>query len=148
MLEELKIAVENKDIEEAKNIMTKMVYKDKCTPVEFKEALDLGSKYNIFEEYNDNQFLLNPKECKEINLNKLKEHLKKNFSKELLAKIYYLRKYMDTITEKNQVTVNLGSDENYKDFSTYTKLCAIASVVTAGVLVAGAWKLFRRNKNK
>ncbi|MDD6796262.1 MAG: hypothetical protein PUE01_12775 [Clostridiaceae bacterium] len=146
MLENFKIAVENNNMEEARGILTKMVYNDECTPSEFKEAIDLGSEYNLFEEYNDKKFLLDPRGCDESNLNNLKDILEENFSKEVLSRIYYINKYMKSITETNEESLNCGSNESYKDFSFYTKLCAAASVVTAGAIIAGVWALSRKRK--
>lgn len=147
MLQDIKLAVENNNIKEARKILTNEILGKDCDLNKFQEALDYGSECNLFEVHDDEQFLPDRKDWTLEYVEKLKNDLDNNFSKERLSRLYFISKGIKNITESNEKGINYSGSNDYKDFSYYTKICATAAVISVTALAAGFF-IYSRSKKK
>lgn len=146
MIDQLKVAISEKDVEKARRVMISQLLTTDYPIEVFRDAIDLADAYGVFEAHNKEKLLSDPKDWTESYFNKLKEGLSNNFSKERFMKAYYVARRLEKETNicKDEVCPVSVYDE-YKDFFLLAQIGA--AVIGAAAVGIGVW-LYKRNKKK
>ena len=99
MIDDLKLAISEKDLEKARRILKSELLEREYPAELLKDTIDLVSPYDVFEIHNDEKFLPNPKEWTKEYLEKLKEDLDDNFSKERFMRAYYVARTIEKLKD-------------------------------------------------
>lgn len=95
MLEDLKMAISEKDIDKSRKIMTEELIGTDYPHEVFKDAIELAETYDIFEENTDGNLKTEPKEWNMEYLQGLLGELKENFSKDKFMTAYYVARKLE-----------------------------------------------------
>lgn len=95
MLEDLKMAISEKDIDKSRKIMTEELIGTDYPHEVFKDAIELAETYDIFEENTEGNLKTEPKEWNMEYLQALLKELKENFSKEKFMTAYYVARKLE-----------------------------------------------------
>ena len=95
MLEDLKMAISEKDIDKSRKIMTEELIGTDYPHEVFKDAIELAETYGIFEENTDDNLKTEPKEWNMEYLQSLLGELTENFSKEKFMTAYYVARKLE-----------------------------------------------------
>lgn len=146
MIDQLKVAISEKDIDKARRVMISELLTTDYPHEVFRDAIDLADAYGIFETHDKEKLLSDPKDWTESYFQKLKDGLNNNFSKERFMKAYYVARKLEkeTGTPKEESCPVSVYDE-YKDFFLLAQIGA--AVIGAAVVGIGVW-LYKRNKKK
>ena len=144
MIDNLKLAISEKDIQKAREIL-KSVFLEKNYPHEiFRDALDLASDYNVFAEHDNENFIDDPEKWTKEYLLKLKNDLNSNFSKERFVKAYYVSKKMAGKEDKKDKELLITINKRCKNFLFMIETgAAVIGAVTVG---AGIYYLRKKIK--
>ena len=146
MIDDLKVAISEKDIDKARRIMVKGLIESNYPHEVFKDAMELASEYNIFDVHNKEKFISNPENWNEDYLNKLKEKLMINFSRERFMVTYYVARKLDKENNdsKDEVKTQLEICDKFKDTVFLSQVgAAVLGAATIGVV---AWLIAKRKK--
>lgn len=102
MIDDLKMAISEKDTDKARRIMVKGLIDSNYPHEVFKDAVELASEYNLFDTHDKEKFISDPENWDEIYLEKLKYKLMKNFSRERFMVAYYVARKLEKV-EKNNI---------------------------------------------
>ena len=149
MIDDLKLAISEKNLEKARRILKAQLLEREYPPELLKDTIDLVSSYDVFEVHNEEKFLPNPKEWTKEYLEKLKNDLDGNFSKERFMRAYYVARTIEKLGDKNTGITSVSIYNHYKDFLKSAKISATVVGVTAGVVAVGigVW-IYNKNKQK
>ncbi len=144
MIDNLKLAISEKDIEKAREILKDELL-DKNYPHEiFIDALRLATDYNVFEEHDNENLIEDPNKWTKEYLEKLKIDLNTNFSKERFIKAYYVYKKLNNADVKEEFTSLITINKKCKDFLFIIE----AGAAIIGTITVGAGIYFLRKKLK
>lgn len=142
MIDNLKLAISENDIVKARKILKDELL-DKNYPHEiFKDALELASDYNIFEEHDNEILSEEPKEWTPEYLQKLKDGLNINFSKERFVKAYYISRKINNSANEKECTSLIKVNKKCRDF---LHIVEVGAAIT-GTLVIGTGLFLLRKK--
>ncbi|MBD7912403.1 MULTISPECIES: hypothetical protein [Clostridium] len=146
MIENLKMAISDNNLEKARRILRDELINRNYPGEVFKEALDLAESYNVFEEHNNEEFLPDSKKFTKEYLEKLKEGLDSNFSKERFVKAYYVARRLEKANDFiDEDSYDVRVYDHYKDFFFRAQLgTAVATIAAIGIGVL----LYKRHKRK
>lgn len=149
MIDDLKLAISEKNLEKARRILKAELLEREYPPELLKETIDLASSYDVFEVHNEEKFLPIPKEWTKEYLERLKIDLDDNFSKERFMRAYYVARTIEKLGDKGNGTTSISIYKQYKDFFRSAKIGATVVGVTAGVVAVGIgiW-IYSKNKQK
>lgn len=131
MIDDLKLAISEKDLEKARRILKTQLLEREYPPELLKDTIDLVSSYDVFEIHNEEKFLPNPKEWTEEYLDKLKADLEGNFSKERFMRTYYVARTIEKLGDSNNKKISICFDKQCKDFFKSAKIEAVVVGVAA-----------------
>ena len=95
MIDNLKIAISENDIEKARRIMINELIGTNYPHEVFKDAMELAAECNIFEEHDNGKLNQNVKDWDKEYLEKLIAGLGKNFSRERFLTAYYVARKIE-----------------------------------------------------
>ena len=147
MIDDLKVAISEKDTLKARRIMINELIGSNYPHEVFKDAIELATEYNIFEEHNKEKLLSNPKAWDLDYLELLKSKLINNFSEERFMTTYYVARKIEKDNKYKDLEKNYyeKSQEKYKDLILAAQIgAAVAGAAAVGI---GVW-LYNRNKDK
>lgn len=147
MIDDLKVAISEKDTLKARRIMINELIGSNYPHEVFKDAIELATEYNIFEEHNKEKLLSNPKAWDLDYLELLKSKLINNFSEERFMTTYYVARKIEKDNKYKDLEKNYSekSQEKYKDLILAAQIgAAVAGAAAVGI---GVW-LYNRNKDK
>lgn len=147
MIDDLKVAISEKDTLKARRIMINELIGSNYPHEVFKDAIELATEYNIFEEHNKEKLLSNPKGWDLDYLELLKSKLINNFSEERFMTTYYVARKIEKDNKYKDLEKNYSekSQEKYKDLILAAQIgAAVAGAAAVGI---GVW-LYNRNKDK
>ena len=146
MIDNLKIAISENDIEKARRIMINELIGTNYPHEVFKDAMELAGECNIFEEHDNGKLNQNVKGWNKEYLEKLIAGLGKNFSRERFLTAYYVARKIEQ--EKKDAEIEdkctLKVYEKYKDKMKYIEIGA--SVLGALAIGASVYFLTRKRK--
>ena len=146
MIDNLKIAISENDIEKARRIMINELIGTNYPHEVFKDAMELASECNIFEEHDNCKLNQNAKDWNKEYLEKLIAGLGKNFSRERFLTAYYVARKLEQ--EKKDAEIEdkctLKIYEKYKDKMKYIEIGG----AILGALAVGASVYFLTRKRK
>lgn len=147
MIDNLKIAISENDIEKARRIMINELIGTNYPHEVFKDAMELASECNIFEEHDNGKLTQNVKEWDKEYLEKLITGLGKNFSRERFLTAYYVARKLEQ--EKKDAEIEdkctLKVYENYKD---KMKLLEIGGAIAGALAIGAGIYYLSKRKNK
>ncbi len=146
MIDNLKLAISEKDVEKAREILKEELLEKNYPHEIFRDALELASDYDVFDEHDKENLSENPKEWTPEYLEKLKNGLNSNFSKERFMKAYYVSKKIYNSANEEECTSLITLNKKCKDFLFMIE--AGAAVVGAVTIGAGLYLLNKKLKNK
>lgn len=145
MIDDLKVAISEKDIPKSRNILVSELLGTNYPYEVFTDAMSLAEECNIFDEHNSEELISDPKFWTEDYLVKLVEGLNSNFSKERFLKTYYVTRKLEKDENKNEKeTCPVEVSKEYKDFLFLAK--AGAAVIGVAAVGLGIWCY--KNKKK
>lgn len=150
MIDTLKLAISENDIIKAREILKNELLEKNYPHEIFKDAVDLALDYNVFVEHDKEELSDDAAKWTYDYLEKLKEGLNSNFSKERFLKAYYVHKKLNNSAIENECTSLITINRKYKDFVFIAKSAAIATgavVIGAATIAAGLYFLKRDRKN-
>ena len=145
MIDNLKLAISENDKVKARRLMINELIGNDYPHEVFRDAIDLASECDIFDEHDKGKLISDPKGWSEEYLEKLIAKLEKNFSRERFLTTYYVARKLEKdfkeedMEEKCAVKVY----NKYKDFFFIAQVGA--AVLGATALGVGIW-LFKRKK--
>lgn len=146
MIDNLKIAISENDIEKARRIMINELIGTNYPHEVFKDAMELAAECNIFEEHDNGKLNQNVKGWNKEYLEKLIAGLGKNFSRERFLTAYYVARKLEQ--EKKDAEIEdkctLKIYEKYKDKMKYIEIGG----AILGALAVGASVYFLTRKRK
>ena len=144
MIDNLKLAISEKDIQKAREIVKSELLEKNYPHEIFRDALDLASDYNVFAEHDNENFIDDPEKWTKEYLLKLKNDLNSNFSKERFVKAYYVFKKMAGKEEKKDKELLITINKRCKNFLFMIETgAAVIGAVTVG---AGIYYLRKKIK--
>lgn len=144
MIDNLKLAISEKDIQKAREILKSELLEKNYPHEIFRDALDLASDYNVFAEHDNENFIDDPEKWTKEYLLKLKNDLNSNFSKERFVKAYYVSKKMAGKEEKKDKELLITINKRCKNFLFMIETgAAVIGAVTVG---AGIYYLRKKIK--
>ena len=144
MIDNLKLAISEKDIAKARKILKDELLEKNYPHEIFKDALEFASDYGVFEDH-DNEILSDdPKEWTPEYLQQLKNGLNTNFSKERFIKAYYVSRKINNAANEKECTSLIQINKKCINFLRVVE----AGAAITGVLAAGAGLYFLRKKLK
>lgn len=147
MIDDLKMAISDKDVQKARRIMINELIGSNYPHEVFRDAIELANEYDIFEEHNKEKLNSNPKEWNQDYLELLKNKLFNNFSEERFMTTYYVARKIekDKRNDKLEKDYSMRSPDKYRDFLLLAEIgAAVVSVAAVGV---GIW-LYTKSKKK
>lgn len=146
MIEDLKIAISEKQIDKARRIMINELIGVNYPHEVFKDAIDLASECGIFEDHDNGRLISNPKAWNKEYLESLKNKLENNFSRERFLTTYYVARKLDEDSKLNvpEEKCPIEVYDEYKDFKKIAKIGA----VTLGVTAVGIGILLLKSRKK
>lgn len=146
MIDDLKMAISDNNFEKARRILKDELINRNYPKEVFKDALELAVSYGVFEEHDNEKFLLDSKEWTNEYLEELKNGLDNNFSKERFMKAYYVaRKLYKADDFNNENSYDVRVYDHYNDFFFLAQLGT--AVITAAAVGIGVL-LYKRHKKK
>lgn len=145
MIDDLKLAISEKDLEKARRILKSELLEREYPPELLKDTIDLVSSYDVFQVHDEEKFLLTTKEWTKEYLEKLKNDLDNNFSKERFMRTYYVARTIEKLAKAEDNTNSICVYKQYKDFFRSAKIgAAVVGIAAVGI---GLW-LYSKNKQK
>lgn len=139
MLQKFKTAVGEKNLEKARNLLVEEVIDGGYPQEEFKDAIEIASFYNVFENHDGEKFIEDPEKWTEEYYNTMIEGLKGNFSKERFMRTYYIsRKLKNLNCDDNLKIEGMSYSDNDKDRSKLFKYAKVGGAVAAATAAAAA----------
>lgn len=146
MIDDLKVAISEKDVNKARNILVNEILGTNYPYEVFTDAMDLAEQCSIFEGHNKEKLISDSKLWDEDYLEQLIEGLTKNFSKERFLKAYNVARKLEKNQERNlEESCQVEVSKDYKDFLLLAKVGAV--VAGACAIGAALWYL-KRKKNE
>ncbi|MGG7177545.1 hypothetical protein ACQPU1_08140 [Clostridium paraputrificum] len=145
MIDELKVAISEKDIEKARRLMKTKLLSTNYPHEVFKDAIDLAITYGVFEEHNNDKLIPDPKKWTNEYLEELIGALDINFSKERFMTTYYISRKLQGSSYKYDESYKVSVYDEYKDFFLLAQVGA--AIIGATAVGIGVW-LYRRNRKK
>lgn len=131
MIDDLKVAISEKDIQKARRIMINELIGSNYPHEVFKDAIELANEYEIFEEHNNEKLITKSKEWTEDYLEALIEDLYDNFSRERFMTTYYVARKLENDTKYHEI-------EKYYSTKFYQKHKDALIIASIGAAVVGA----------
>lgn len=133
MIDNLKLAISEKDIERAREILKGELLEKNYPHEIFRDALDLASDYNVFDEHDNENLIDDSEKWTDDYLIKLKNDLNSNFSKERFVKAYYVYKNIAGKDKKEDKELLITINKKCKNFLLMMETgAAIIGAVTVG----------------
>ncbi len=147
MIDNLKTAISENDIEKARRILVnELICKDYPYEV-YRDAMDLAEECGVFDEHNNMKLSSDPKEWDRDYLNELVDELQDNFSKERFLTAYYVARKIDKYEKKQRRKLDEECDvlvtDSERNYLNVAKVSAIVAGVTAlgvGLLLVHKFK--------
>lgn len=148
MLDDLKVAISEEDINKARRIMTEELIGTNYPHEVFKEAIDLADTYKLFEEKDDENLKSDPKEWNMDYLTGILDELKDNFSKERFMTAYYVARKLERELEKESTENKCIIKRAYKDHKKVFIGAMIGAAVTGACALGFSVYLLSKNNKK
>ena len=146
MIDDLKVAISEKDIQKARRIMINELIGSNYPHEVFKDAIELANEYEIFEEHNQEKLITKSKDWTEDYLEALIEDLYDNFSRERFMTTYYVARKLENDTKYHEIE-KYYSTKFYQKHKDALIIASIgAAVVGASVVGIGLWLNNKKNK--
>jgi hypothetical protein len=146
MIDDLKVAISEKDIQKARRIMINELIGSNYPHEVFKDAIELANEYEIFEEHNKEKLITKSKEWTEDYLEALIEDLYDNFSRERFMTTYYVARKLENDTKYHEIEKYYSTKFYLKHKDALIIASIGAAVVGASVVGIGLWLNNKKNK--
>lgn len=123
MLDKLKSAISENNIKNAREILKNEFLEKNYSEETLNTAVELAETYNVFDVSDNEKMVKDVKEWDEHYLNKLKQALNINFSKDRFINAYYVSRKLRN--EDNKTLNNIHLCSEYKDFYSGVKVGAL-----------------------
>lgn len=145
MIDNLKLAISQKDIGKAREILKDELLEKNYPNETFKEALDLASNYEIFDAHDNEVLSDNPDEWTLEYFNKLKFDLESNFSKERFVKAYYVSRKIKNLIVEDESESSTDVKKKFKNLLVVLETtAAVVGTVTIGAGIYFLTKKLRK----
>lgn len=146
MIDDLKVAISEKDIQKARRIMINELIGSNYPHEVFKDAIELANEYEIFEEHNQEKLITKSKDWTDEYLESLIDDLYDNFSRERFMTTYYVARKLENDTKYHEIE-KYYSTKFYQKHKDALIIASIgAAVVGASVVGIGLWLNNKKNK--